>query len=164
MNDKPDFESLLRLLAERGVRLVIVGGVAMNLRAADYATLDLDICFERSPGNIERLCRALAPHCATIRSAFTDALDLLATVTIGEKYSTDFGDIDLLGEVSGLGDYAAVLEYAAPVELAGFTVQALTLEGLIKAKEAAGRPRDELHLITLRALKEMEDEEGAQQE
>lgn len=47
-----------------------------------------------------------------------------------------------------------------PVEMEGFTLQVLTLEGLIKAKETAGRPKDEVHLKTLRALKEMEDEEN----
>ena len=63
-----------------------------------------------------------------------------------------------MGEVPGLGDYAAVLQFATPVEMEGFTLQVLTLEGLIKAKEIANRPKDQAHLVTLRALKEMEDE------
>lgn len=160
MSDKPDFEGLLRLLAEGGVKMVVVGAVAMNLRAADYVTFDLDIVYERSPENIEKLCRLLAPHCAQIRAAFIDMLNFLATATMGEKFSTDFGDIDLIGELPGLGDYDSCLRLSSAVELENFSVLALTVEGLIKSKEAANRPKDQAHLVTLRALKEMEDEES----
>ena len=65
----------------------------------------------------------------------------------------------MIGEISGLGDYYQLLEYSEPIEVKNFVVQVLTLDGLIKAKEAANRPKDQLHLITLRALKRMEDEE-----
>ena len=88
MNDTPKFENLLRLLAEKQVKMVVVGGVAMNLRAADSMTLDLDICFEKTPDNIERLCQMLAPHSAMVRSAFMDIANLLANVTKGEKFTT----------------------------------------------------------------------------
>ncbi|MBI4631916.1 MAG: hypothetical protein HY740_09440 [Chloroflexi bacterium] len=159
MNETLNYESLLRLLTENKVKMIVIGAVAMNLRATDNVTYDLDICFERSTENIERLCRALAPHCPAIRSAFIDMMDFLKTNPVGEKFSTDFGDIDLLGEVPGLGDYQATLQFASIVQLEDFSVQALTLDGLIKAKEAANRPKDQLHLITLRALKKMEDEE-----
>jgi hypothetical protein len=50
--------------------MVVVGGVAMVIHAYDGFTYDVDICFERTPQNAERLCRALAPHCQPIRSAF----------------------------------------------------------------------------------------------
>lgn len=113
MSDTPQFENLLRLLAEQPVHMVVVGGVAMNLRAADYMTLDLDICFEKTPENIERLCHALAPHTPLIRSAFMDTVNLLAQVTRGEKFTTDMGDLDLLGELPGIGDYKAVLQFAS---------------------------------------------------
>jgi hypothetical protein len=149
----------MRLLAQHQVSMVVIGGVAMIVRSADYLTFDLDICYDRSPENIERLCQALALHCPTIRSAFTDTLDLLATNAKSENFVTDFGKVDLFGEVAGLGDCATVLQFATPEEVDDFTVQVLTLEGLIKAKEAANRPKDQPHLITLRALKEMEDED-----
>jgi hypothetical protein len=161
MTDKPDFEKLLQVLASNKVEMVVIGGVAMSLRASDYVTLDLDICFKRTPENVERLCRALAPYCSTIRSAFLEMQDFMMNISRGEKFVTDYGDIDLLGEVSGLGDYSAVLSLSSPIDLGGTIVQTLTLNGLIKAKEAANRPKDQAHLITLRALKQMEDEENS---
>ncbi|MEK7807623.1 MAG: hypothetical protein AAB571_01005 [Chloroflexota bacterium] len=159
MDTQPRYTELLKLLANANVNMVVVGGVAMVLRASDAYTYDVDICFERTPQNAERLCRALAPYCQPIRSAFFDVVNLLTTITKGEKFKTDLGDIDLIGEISGLGDYHQLLEYSEPIEVENFVVQVLTLDGLIKAKEAANRPKDQLHLITLRALKKMEDEE-----
>ena len=155
-----EFKNLLRLLVDGQVKMVVIGAVAIVLRGVDYSTFDVDICYDRSPENVERLCRALAPHCAIIRSAFMDVVNLLIANERSEPLQTDFGKLDLLGEVSGLGDYAAVCEFATAVTLGDLTLQALTIEGLIKAKEATGRPKDEVHLKMLRALKEMEDQKS----
>ncbi len=160
METQLDFVGLLRLLANARVKMVVIGGVAMTLRAGNYTTLDLDVCFERSEENIERLCRTLAPHCSAIRGAFTDTLNLLASNPQGEKFATDFGDIDLLGEVAGIGDYAAVVENSTPVSIRDFAVEALTIDGLLKAKEAANREKDRPHLVALRALKELLGEQS----
>ena len=164
MSDKPNYEHLLRLLADAEVNIIVIGAVAMNMRDADFVTQDLDVCYQQSPQNAERICRALGPICQTIRSAFTDTIDLLATNPRGGNFKTDLGDIDLLVEVAGLGNYEAVSQCATLVTLEDITMQALTLDGLIKAKEAAGRSKDLVHLITLRALKEMEDKEADAEE
>ena len=75
-------------------------------------------------------------------------------------FTTTIGDIDLLGEVSGVGDYEQVRKNSEVKELFGISVNVLTVEGLIKAKRAAGRPKDLLILPELEALKEvLSDEE-----
>ena len=160
MNDMPNYRKILRLLVEKNVETVVIGAVAMIFRSSTYATEDIDICYKQSTENAERICRALAPVCPAIRSAITDTMDLLATNPRGGNFKTDLGDIDLLVEVVGLGNYDTVSQYATLVTLEDITVQALTLDGLIKAKEAAGRSKDLVHLITLRALKEIEDKEA----
>ncbi|MBM4424100.1 MAG: hypothetical protein FJ030_12025 [Chloroflexi bacterium] len=162
MEDQPDFVALLRLLAEARVKMVVIGGVAMTLRAGSYTTLDLDICFDRSPETIALLCRTLAPYCPTIRGALADVISLLASSEKGEKFSTVFGDIDLMGDVAGIGDYQSVLSYSSAVAIHDFEVWALTVDGLIRAKEAVGREKDRPHLIALRALKELLDEQGGE--
>ncbi|MFQ5856748.1 MAG: nucleotidyltransferase [Anaerolineae bacterium] len=68
---------------------------------------------------------------------------------------TDAGAVDLLGEVTGLGSYEQVLAASEEMELYGMSVHVLTLEGLIAAKQAAGRPRDLEHLLELEALLEL---------
>lgn len=157
MTENLDFITLLRILVDAQVRMVVIGGVAITLRTGYTSTIDLDICFERSLENVELLCRTLAPYCPTIRSAFTDTISLLSSNPIGEKFSTAFGDIDLLGEVSGLGDYEQVLASSTSVRVDNVIVNVLTVDGLIKAKEAANREKDKPHLMELRAFKEMMD-------
>jgi hypothetical protein len=160
MAETLDFISLLRILVNARVKLVVIGGVAMTLRASAATTLDLDICFERSPENIELLCRTLSTYCPPIRAAFFDTITLLSSNVIGEKFSTTLGDIDLLGEVSGIGNYEQVLAHSTPVQVSDFVIDTLTVDGLIMAKEAANREKDQIHLTSLRALKQMLDEQG----
>jgi hypothetical protein len=59
---------------------------------------------------------------------------------------TDLGELDVLGEVTGLGGYDAVARLATEQDVAGLRVHVLTLDGLERAKRAAGRVKDLLDL------------------
>jgi len=50
-----DFQSTLKLLSEGGVNFVVIGGYAATLHGSAYLARDLDICYERTPENIEWL-------------------------------------------------------------------------------------------------------------
>ena len=67
----------------------------------------------------------------------------------------------MLAKITGLGDFKGVLAHSEIVPLYGFDVRILTIEGLIKAKRAAGRTKDLLVLPELEALQEAlsEDED-----
>jgi hypothetical protein len=52
------------------------------------------------------------------------------------------GDIDLLGEVTGIGPFNAVQSASGPMTIYGHQVQVLSLDGLERAKRAAGRLKD----------------------
>jgi hypothetical protein len=69
-------------------------------------------------------------------------------------FETEIGDIDLLGEVSGIGDYTQVEKLSVPMRIFEFELKVLSIEGLIKAKRAAGCPKDLLVLPELEALQE----------
>lgn len=60
--------------------------------------------------------------------------------------------------MTGLGAYDQVLSVSEVLELYGMSVPVLTLEGLITAKRATGRPRDQEHLLELEALLELSHE------
>jgi hypothetical protein len=60
-----NFQRLLALLAEAEVEFVVIGGLAATVHGSAHVTYDVDVCYERSLANVERLCRALAsvhPH------------------------------------------------------------------------------------------------------
>ena len=62
--------------------------------------------------------------------------------------TTDLGIIDLLAEVSGIGTYAV----SVGIDAFGRRLRALDLPALIRAKKAAGRPKDLLILPELEGL------------
>ncbi len=49
-----DFEQALTALAQSRVRFVIVGGLAVKIRATSYVTFDLDFCHSRDRENLLR--------------------------------------------------------------------------------------------------------------
>jgi hypothetical protein len=157
------FERQIALLAEFGVDAVIVGGVAVVLHGADYLTHDLDVCYSRTPENTERLARALQSVNARLRGAPAGLPFILDAQTIRRglnfTFDTDIGPLDLLGEVAGVGTYSEVAAGAARTELFGFSVQVISLGGLIAAKRAAGRPKDLLVIPELEAILEAQSSE-----
>lgn len=66
------------------------------------------------------------------------------------------GETDLLGEVKGIGNYDDLIKDSITVDLDGFPTRILSIPGLIVAKEAAARPKDEAGLKVLYALRESE--------
>lgn len=67
---------------------------------------------------------------------------------------TDWRQLDCLGEVSGVGTYEQVLQESTEIELAAGPCRILSINALIRAKEAMGRPRDREAIVQLRAIPE----------
>jgi hypothetical protein len=99
---------------------------------------------------LERLASALAPYHPHLRGAPADLPFIWDAQTLrsGLNFTlkTGLGDIDVLGEVTGIGDYDAVARLASEQEVAGLRLAVLSLDGLERAKRAAGRVKDLLDL------------------
>ena len=67
--------------------------------------------------------------------------------------TTSLGDLDLLGEVTGGGRYEVLFAHSQSLPLLGTTCHCVTLEGLIRLKRAAGRPKDLEAIAELEALR-----------
>jgi predicted nucleotidyltransferase len=151
-----DFERILVALGSAEVAFVIIGGVAATVHGSARLTSDIDVVYERSRSNIERLVEALAPLKPYLRGApagLPFRFDV-ETVRRGLNFTltTEAGPMDVLGEVTGIGDYAAVLAVSDGVLLFGASYRCINLDALIVAKRAAGRAKDleavaELELI-----------------
>lgn len=68
--------------------------------------------------------------------------------------TTDVGDLDLLGEVTGGGGYEELLPHSLPIRVFGVECRCLTLERLIEVKRAAGRPKDFEAIAELEAIRD----------
>jgi hypothetical protein len=136
--------------------------MAAVVQGSAYVTADLDICYHRQDRNLQRLSHALKAFKTRLRGISDDVPFVLdvATLKSGMNFTltSEVGDIDLMGEVPGLGGYEAVKSNAEEVELYAYRVYVLTLEGLIIAKQAAGRPKDLRLLPELKALQALRSE------
>jgi predicted nucleotidyltransferase len=151
-----DFERLLGLLTEHQVSFIVIGGFAAVIHGSSRLTQDLDVVYERSPGNIARLVAALAESSPYPRGA-PPGLPFRwsqATLRLGLNFTleTDLGALDLLGEVTGGGSYQDMLEHTIEVEIFGIRARSLDLESLMRVKRAAGRPKDFEAIAELEAI------------
>ena len=130
---------LLTALSKAEVAFIVIGGMAAVAQGATYVTADLDLCYQRHPQNYQRLSQALHPFKPRLRGAPVDLPFVLdaATLRAGLNFTltTEVGDVDLLGEVTGLGPYEAVKAHAEEVELYEHRVWILTLAGLIVSQQ-----------------------------
>jgi len=148
---------MLAGLTERKVRFVVVGGVAAAAHGATRVTNDLDICYDATDQkNLIALGTLLAEWQAYPRGVeaglpfIMDARTLRGAPIL--TLTTVEGDIDVMDRIAGVGDYTAVRKRSEKIEALGVRFRVIDLPSLIKAKRAAGRPRDYEHLPELEAL------------
>jgi len=157
-----DFAALLQTLATADVRFIVVGGAAATAHGAARLTVDLDIVYERTRENIQRLVSALRASQPYLRGAppglpfqFDEA-----TVRRGLNFTltSKLGDIDLLGEITGGGGYGDLLPHSIVLKPFGIECRCLGLTRLIQVKRAAGRAKDFDAIAELEALQQERDE------
>ena len=153
----PDYQSILAALDEHDVEFVVIGAVALVLHGSARVTRDLDICYSREARQLQRLAAALKPFRPTLRGADDDlpfTLDA-ATLRAGLNFTlrTSRGDLDLLGEVTGIGGFAATKRLSVVMTVYARNVRVLSLDGLERAKRAAGRLKDLADIAEIREIR-----------
>ncbi|MCK5849471.1 MAG: hypothetical protein KAH23_01050 [Kiritimatiellae bacterium] len=153
-----DTDLLLQRLIKHDIEFVIVGGFAAVAYGITMVTMDIDICCRFSTDNLLRLQEALI-DLNPIHRITTKRLPLELTIEkckmLKNLYlSTNLGQLDCLGNIKGIGDYDEVLKQSNDIELDIGVCRILTINALIKAKQAMDRPRDKEAVLQLNAIKE----------
>ena len=152
-----DLEALLKQLVDHHVEFVIVGGYAAVAHGVTLVTQDVDICCRFNARNLLRLKRAVGDlHPVHRLTPQRLPLKLTTKNCVGLKnlcLKTDLGVLDCLGEVLGIGDYDAAKKESVTIDLEFGPCRLLSLDALIKAKEAMDRPRDKEAVIQLKAIR-----------
>ncbi|QMW01619.1 nucleotidyltransferase [Spirosoma foliorum] len=136
----PDFQDFLEALHKREVRYVLVGGYSVILHGYKRTTGDMDIWVERSSENYAQLVKAFQdfgmPIFDMTPANFLDnpAFDVF---TFGRQPVA----IDIITAIKGL-TFDETFAQALDTTIDGVTVRLIHYNHLIRAKEAAGRPRD----------------------
>ena len=150
------------------VRFVVIGGVALILHGSSYVTEDIDLAYERTRENAERIAAALKPFRPRPRGFPTDLPFIFdaQTVVSGQIFTlqTSVGAVDLLGEVPGVGTFTEAWAQSEAVTDDGMTFRVLSIDGLIAAKRTANRPKDQPGLLELEALKQARSLQRAEAE
>lgn len=154
-------ELMLTALCDAEVSFVVIGGMAAVAQGSSYVTADLDIFYQRQSSNYSKIVTALRQFNPRLRGVDPNLPFSLheATLELGMNFTltTDAGDLDLLGEISGFANYEEVKGKAEEIELFGRHVWVLTLDGLIYSKQVTARPKDLRLLPELKALKALRD-------
>lgn len=142
----PNLRALLEPLVEHGVDFVVIGGMAGIVLGSNYPSFDLDVLYDRSRANVQRLVAALKLLHVRLRGAPPDLpfqLDARA-IENGANFTfvTPYGDLDVLADAAGVKGYASVAARAVEREIAGFPVKVASIDDLIAMKRAANRPKD----------------------
>ena len=153
-----DINRLLQRLCDAEIDFVIVGGFAAMLHGSSLLTRDLDVCAVLTRESVAKLREILwdlhpEHRLTTQKPSFLDNPD--PDVNVLNLYlRTDFGPVDFLSSITGVGDFASVRANAIEVELFGRRCLVMSLDDLIRAKEAIGRDKDVQAVIQLRAIRE----------
>jgi hypothetical protein len=145
-------------LTEFRVEFVIAGGLGTLIHGSALLTRDVDVACRMDGENLGRLFDALKElhpiHRMTPgRLPFTR--EQAEQGGIRNLYlSIDWGQLDCLGEIKGLGDFATCQAQSEALDLDGAEVRVLSLDALITAKRAMGRPRDLHAVLELEAIRE----------
>jgi len=147
------FLGLLRVLLRHGVDFFVVGGVAAQLEGAPILTLDLDVLYDKDPGNLGRLFEALRELKAHYRDPagrhIEPDLEKLRTMRT-HLLLTDLGALDVLAAIGSGLTYQDLSERTVLYELGDANVQVLELAAVIETKEQANRDKDRAVLPVLK--------------
>jgi len=152
--------AILRVLIKNDARFVVIGGIAGALHGSTTLTVDLDILYDRSGDNIERLARSLVTLAAVRRdlpAGVPGPIDARA-LRNGTNFllTTRHGELDCIGETpSGRFTYNQIAPTAERLRIgADLEVDVASLDELIRMKRVAGRTKDRIEVENLSALRD----------
>lgn len=145
-----DFEEFIGALNLHSVRYLIIGAHAVAFHARPRATKDLDVFVEGTQANARRVVAALRDFFGGADLGYTveDVTDPSIIMQIGVAPVR----IDILSRVKGCPSFRDVWKSRVDARFGPVPAHYLGLDDLIRAKQEAGRPLDEIDVgILLRS-------------
>ena len=158
---KFDPVAICRILSERGVKFVVLGGFAAVVHGSPVPTEDIDVIPSREIENLEKLAGALQEMNAAIRTSdgpVDTRIDagFIANMPNMLNLVTDYGDVDLVFNPAGqLSNFEQWSQRAESAQLEpGLVVAVAALDDIIASKSAANRLKDQRALPYLESLRD----------
>ena len=151
-----DIAKLTRLLLERQIEFILIGGAAAIAHGSPTSTTDYDVVHARSGPNIDRISALLAEIDGCFRTDLGGRRIVPGRDHLGGHgqilLSTDLGPLDLLCELHDGRGYEQLLPHTIVLDAGGLGLRVLDLPTLIEVKASAGRPKDKIVVAELLAL------------
>lgn len=148
MNLVDELQAITAVLRDAGVRYALCGGLAVTLHGAARMTKDIDLLIE--PADVNRIIELLRP----LGYIFAALPLTFEAGTPRERHVQRVSKIDA-GEhlcvdlILADGVFAGLLDDVLDVRLGHGTATVISLAGLTKMKQLAGRPQDLADLAKL---------------
>jgi len=134
----PDFKEFLRLLADKRVEYLLIGGYAVAFHGFPRATADMDIWIRKNSDNAQRMVDVL------LAFGF-ETPEISPALFLSDKCSVRMGippmQIEVSTSISGVS-FRECYDGRVVVDVEGIPVSIIGLEDLKLNKKAAGRHRD----------------------
>jgi hypothetical protein len=143
---KPDFRDLLRLFNQHQVRYLVVGGYAVMKYTEPFYTKDMDIWVEPVAENAKRAYAALVAFGAPMADL---AVDDLTQPHIVFQFGMAPARVDVMTTIDAV-TFLEAWNNRVEAHLSGIPISVISLQDLIRNKEAASRDSDRLDLKRLR--------------
>jgi len=142
-----DYREMLQILSEEGVDYIVVGAYALAAHGYPRATGDIDIWVNPDPANAARVLNSLKRFGSPIYSVAPENFTVKGTIfQIGVAPRR----IDIITAITGV-EFEEAWEDRLVAEVDGVKVNILSLDKMIRNKEATGRAKDALDVKILRS-------------
>jgi len=140
-------KEFLKVLADKHIRYVLIGGHAVNYYGYDRPAADLDIVIERTSENVEKLLSALGNMRMTMP---TNALEILTQPN--RKMRIPLYEIDILTSIEGL-QFDDIYDARVVVELDSLQISMISKAHLLFMKQHSDREEDRCDFYALKKIK-----------
>ena len=159
-----DLQGLVGRLVANKVDFVVIEDFAAAAYGVIHGTQAIEVCCDFSPDNLMSLQAALADLHPVHRMPPARPPLELTPETVGDfknlYLDTDDGQLDCLSFVDGVGDFEQAKQDSIEITLAEGSCRVLSLDALIRSKEAMNRPRDRQAVLQLKAIRERLDDQS----
>lgn len=135
--EEPPLLRLLETLEEEKIRYIVIGMAAAVTQGVMANTLDVDLWIDLPPRQYIRLLNLTRRLGATV-----------AANTV--VYLTDGTPVNFVYQVTGLETFSREMRRVTRTPIHGHTSPVLSLQRILKSKEAIGRDKDRLHILLIR--------------
>ena len=158
------YEEILRAFQKKGVKYILVGGIAVNLHGALRNTADMDILIEMSDDNLKKLVNILKNHGYQVKQP-VDPIQIadkqIREDWINNKHmkAFNFYKDDELKEVDIIIESPVSFENAIKnveyIDVDNLKLPVISINDLIKMKSITGRAIDTLDIDELKTIQEL---------